>query len=994
MGTHGDRIYGSFGENGRRTSKRSKGSSSLNLRSTLLFVVLGLTGFGLCMGYGMRLSHRDGIVVQVDHETVAGTSSSSSSSSSSSLLGGDTVLTVEAPVQSCVGLTFHDGMHSGKQVCRTQECAGVVYVRYVDVSTFACSSDPSLLQNPCDISKCPNVGQPPPLAPPPLPGRGEPSSSGSPLLYPKVPLSLLVPLNKSTPLPVVPETPTRNHLKPNTQSTILGGGEPQKAGFTAVKRASTFAENKKLWGPKGQKLMESQAWPTHAFWENLILGQGMDTDSAITVLPYIVQATQEGLVIAYPSVASSASQSMNAFDLDAEGIRFEALTKTYRSIVGYSELGVDIAWSFNDGHPDNSEQEIVSSTSLVQGDPYVTMNIGAQAGFRLSSEQTMILVSRGDNKKGTEPQACDPNAKKRISTVTGSVFDVYLSQSDHTYRLYTFPGTTITCPYPKDVNHTKTTLTANGFEGTVRLALHNNCTTGLGKHCFLPSGLPSPMPTSPEFQNYLDAQSHVQLKGGHVSWAASSSSPSMEVSLQYEYTQIQPSKTTSPPPMILLLPHQVSAGALDHGERIPGSHRSMIGPQIPIVGSEIRMTLPMPDNIWGDQRPLKDIKVVQEGLDHDKDYDLMYQWKKGVGDPYNAGKLNARIGRLALIANQLNETEVTESFLDKLEEYQGLWLSGKSPNPLVYDEDMGGVVSCGCNFDSCEGKCTPHCANGGKDQTKNCPTLGPGAFSAGFDFGNGYYNDHHFHYGYHLYATAVLARFRPKFIEKYKQAISLLVRDVANPNAGDKHFPMFRHMDFYIGHSWAGGVYRSFANGRNQESTSEAVNCWYAIALLGDATGDKALYEVGMTLLAMEVHGAQTYWQNINGTSHYDPVFADNGVTGILWSNLAQFQTWFGLFTWAVNGIQMLPFTPISEYLIQPAWVKQQIKGFTKACSESAPCKSDGWSPLVCMALAMIDQDQALKCTRALPKSSFSDQTAEGNGNSLTNTLHFIMSRP
>ena len=37
------------------------------------------------------------------------------------------------------------------------------------------------------------------------------------------------------------------------------------------------------------------------------------------------------------------------------------------------------------------------------------------------------------------------------------------------------------------------------------------------------------------------------------------------------------------------------------------------------------------------------------------------------------------------------------------------------------------------------------------------------------DFGNGLYNDHHFHYGYHIYTAAVLARADPVWGQEWEQ---------------------------------------------------------------------------------------------------------------------------------------------------------------------------------------------------------------------------------
>lgn len=41
----------------------------------------------------------------------------------------------------------------------------------------------------------------------------------------------------------------------------------------------------------------------------------------------------------------------------------------------------------------------------------------------------------------------------------------------------------------------------------------------------------------------------------------------------------------------------------------------------------------------------------------------------------------------------------------------------------------------------------------------------------GADYGQGYYNDHHFHYGYHIYVLAVIIKGNPGFFESYKSSI-------------------------------------------------------------------------------------------------------------------------------------------------------------------------------------------------------------------------------
>jgi endoglucanase Acf2 len=43
--------------------------------------------------------------------------------------------------------------------------------------------------------------------------------------------------------------------------------------------------------------------------------------------------------------------------------------------------------------------------------------------------------------------------------------------------------------------------------------------------------------------------------------------------------------------------------------------------------------------------------------------------------------------------------------------------------------------------------------------------------------------EQHFHYGYFLYAVAVVAKFRPDFAEQHRAAVMSIARDIASPLA-------------------------------------------------------------------------------------------------------------------------------------------------------------------------------------------------------------------
>jgi endoglucanase Acf2 len=71
------------------------------------------------------------------------------------------------------------------------------------------------------------------------------------------------------------------------------------------------------------------------------------------------------------------------------------------------------------------------------------------------------------------------------------------------------------------------------------------------------------------------------------------------------------------------------------------------------------------------------------------------------------------------------------------------------------------------------------------------------------DFGNSYYNDHHYHWGYFIQTGALIAHLDPSYTPKMKTWVENLIRDANNPSTQDASFPQFRYFDWYSGHSWS-----------------------------------------------------------------------------------------------------------------------------------------------------------------------------------------------
>lgn len=173
-------------------------------------------------------------------------------------------------------------------------------------------------------------------------------------------------------------------------------------------------------------------------------------------------------------------------------------------------------------------------------------------------------------------------------------------------------------------------------------------------------------------------------------------------------------------------------------------------------------------------------------------------------------------------------------------------------------------------------------------------------------------NDHHFHYGYFLRAAGELGRRDPAWAERWMPMLKLLAGDIACADREDSRFPFLRCFDPYAGHSWASG-HAKFGDGNNNESSSEAVNAWYGMMLLGEVGGDRALRDLGAWLFASEIGAIEDYWFDVRGDLHH-PDYTPSVAT-MVWGGKSANDTWFGANPEIVHGINFLPITGGSLYL-------------------------------------------------------------------------------
>jgi endoglucanase Acf2 len=250
-------------------------------------------------------------------------------------------------------------------------------------------------------------------------------------------------------------------------------------------------------------------------------------------------------------------------------------------------------------------------------------------------------------------------------------------------------------------------------------------------------------------------------------------------------------------------------------------------------------------------------------------------------DTYFAGKQLYRTANLLQLAEQLQQTKQADTLRIKLRAELSQWLdpqgyTKRANKYFYYDTAFKGVVGTAPSFGSEE------------------------------------FNDHHFHYGYMIYAASILGRYDNDFMNQHQDMINVLVRDIASPT-DDGKFPRLRAFDTYFGHSWASGL-SPFGDGNNQESSSEAVLAWAAVYQWASVSKDTSLQQLGHWLYNQEAKAALAQWLH-NDTSKIFPGFKHPFVS-LVWGGKIDYATWFSDEPAAKLAIQLIPLSPAHQYVL------------------------------------------------------------------------------
>ncbi|MGD1979197.1 MAG: glycosyl hydrolase [Akkermansiaceae bacterium] len=306
--------------------------------------------------------------------------------------------------------------------------------------------------------------------------------------------------------------------------------------------------------------------------------------------------------------------------------------------------------------------------------------------------------------------------------------------------------------------------------------------------------------------------------------------------------------------------------------------------------------------------------------------------KDGFGDTYWEGKHLGKLTTLSGIAEMMGEKKLQDRFVKEIQNRLENWFStdGVEKEPFFYyNEKWGALIGCRPSYGS-----------------------------------DSQLNDHHFHYGYFIRAAAEVARLDPQWARKWGPMVELLIRDIAAFESDEALFPKLRGFDLYAGHSWASG-HAKFADGNNQESSSESMNAWYGMMLWGEATGRKDIRDLGVFLYNTERTAVEEYWFDVSGTN-FPEAFPQEAL-GMVWGGKGAFATWFSADIDCIHGINWLPFTPASIYMGRhPDYVRRNFEMIVSKRKEGKDF-NNGWGDLVVMFNALNDPDMAVSYLKAHP---------------------------
>ena len=646
---------------------------------------------------------------------------------------------------------------------------------------------------------------------------------------------------------------------------VVGSAPP----FEAVSRSSLeYAApteglwsilDKALFSPETMLLSSSSTiepqlakpFPTGAFWTNLVMNMksaALPLSEAVVAEPYAFKwGPHDGLQASYPSVRRTTSPKVvkDYFYPDLTFSCTEGITQ--RQVLQYDTLSVHIRFihipTSEVRRSKTSESDSWFDTFLVPGSPYITLEYQNLTPIltALSTFTSLECVTDSASDNGL----CEKFVDKETGMhgIEGVQFTIVAQEG---LRWLVFASEPISLVLGDARRYLQA---ASPFTGVLRFAHLPNNAAPMGSTA---QRLITHAPVYPTSGRCVTEYHISTSKAGNFSNISSQAADVAVVRFIFQTKTWRVvgnrmgAREGSDELLMMALPHHMDA--INESQNTPYSDNTMViltstsdsfdgtylcikGDMTAIVGNSWSYIERLGDHSL-DGNPDRKIlnPYMAEVIKVKAAQDITYVIPTAT-DIYGFGKEIARMAQLV---------HITDALGDETRKLAALQILGNSldaffqrcaitDDRLIYDSDLGGVIS------------------------------SYGLRDAQADFGNGRYSDHHFHYGYIIYAAVILGRNNSTFIAVHQDKVNALVSDIVNEDPESSFFPVSRHKSFYGGHSWASGLFPQ-ANGKSQESSSEAINAYYAASLWCSLVQETKLHNFARLLLAMEIRSTKKYW--------------------------------------------------------------------------------------------------------------------------------------
>lgn len=473
-------------------------------------------------------------------------------------------------------------------------------------------------------------------------------------------------------------------------------------------------------------------FPTGAFWTNLVVLPDDNNQSyPITVYPYAYKWAGSYLQLSYPAARRVAKKSSirDAFEPDITIATQEGAQN--RFITKFDPLSVTLRFI--------SSPESKWETSLVQGSPYATIKVlNSTPIFTPLSTFKSVQCPGDDNEKfGDFTDNEDEGWRRRLfgvcsidesdknkSTIRGVQF-IFKTAEGLSWIMFSSEPMNLVFDTAR-----KTTIKSSApFTGIIRLAhipeMNSNETvsgpnektaessTGLRRLIYHAGIYPTGGQVSWEFHSPLSSAT------GTTSQDQKTQNNGRHATVTFNYatqtmldTSHIPNEATKPL-LMLALPHHadvLSPSVMLKSKKFDLQFHSIKGPLTPVVGSTWSYTEPLFD--IGVDGPFQEIdpKIRRQLLEQIDD-DLGQLLPTSAENIYGFGKQIARLAQLTHISKKLHKdvdqnsgfrTGIPEKGTALLSNYLEMFLSSQVTDKLVFDSNLGGLVSSNGLLDTSE----------------------------------------------------------------------------------------------------------------------------------------------------------------------------------------------------------------------------------------------------------------------------------------------------